>query len=243
MEPEIKIFVDKQELVKAMAERLTELTTEAISENGHCSLAISGGNTPLALFDLLAADYRDKIDWEKLKIFWVDERYVAANDPENNSFNANEHLFNKLEGSSLQLFPVPVDLEPADAATAYENTIKAELGPEPVFDIILLGMGNDGHTASLFPGSELLNENTALVRETFIADKNMFRISFTLPLINAGRNIFFLVEGSGKAKMLSNVMAGYGNRNNFPAARVVPVQGGVTWMLDEDAAKDLREMR
>ncbi|MCY7291732.1 MAG: 6-phosphogluconolactonase, partial [Ferruginibacter sp.] len=179
----------------------------------------SGGTTPTAMYKLLATDfYSKKIDWKNCYFFWGDERCVPLNDKDNNSFNAKNILLDKVPVPKKNIFITPVDESPVNAAIYYEATIKISFKTDkPSFDLILLGMGDDGHTASLYPHTTILYEEKALVKEVYVEEIKMNRVSFTAPLINNAKHILFLVAGKDKEPMLKKVLTGNYEPENYPA--------------------------
>ena len=212
-------FENADLLAKAAATYFIQLANEAIQLKGKFTVALSGGNTPAAMYKLLASDFYSKqIDWKKCYFFWGDERCVPLSNKENNSFNAKNILFDKVPVPKKNIFIIPVDESPVNAAIYYEATIKIFFKTDnPVFDLILLGMGNNGHTASLFPYTTVLQETRSLVKEVYVSEVNMFRISFTAPLINNAKHILFLVTGDSKQAMLKKILEGAYKPDEYPA--------------------------
>lgn len=239
----ISVFKSKAAMAKAAAELVIEISEKAIKEHGKFTWVLSGGSTPENLFTLLATlEYRDKIDWKKTFIFWGDERFVPENDDLNNAFNAKKLLLNHLAIPSKNIFPIPVNSSPDLAAKKYEVTIKKFFGKDiPRFDLIFLGLGQDGHTASLFPGSDVLFEKTQLVSDVYEADQKMYRITITPVLINKAHTIVFLVEGKNKAEILNTVINGTRKPEKFPAQIIHADEGNLNWYVDEKAASLLFE--
>ena len=209
-------------LAKAAAEYFIKLAEEAIKLKGKFIVALSGGNTPAAMYKLLSTDfYINRINWKSIYFFWGDERCVALNDKNNNSYNAKNILLNKVTVPKKNIFIIPVNESPVNAAIYYEATIKIVFKTDkPVFDLILLGMGDNGHTASLFPNTTILQEAKALVKEVYVKEIKMNRISFTAPLINNAKHILFLVTGKEKQQMLKTVLEGKYEPEKFPAQMI-----------------------
>ena len=209
-------------LAKAAAEYFIKLADEAIKLKGKFTVALSGGNTPAAMYKLLSTEfYINRIDWKNIYFFWGDERCVALNDKNNNSYNAKNILLDKVSIPKKNIFIIPVDESPVNAAIYYEATIKTFFKTDkPVFDLILLGMGDNGHTASLFPNTTILQEAKALVKEVYVDEIKMDRISFTAPLINNAKHILFLVTGKEKQQMLKTVLEGKYEPEKFPAQMI-----------------------
>jgi 6-phosphogluconolactonase len=209
-------------LATAAADYFVQLSNEAINAKGKFIVALSGGSTPATLFTLLATDeYAAKIQWKKVYIFWGDERCVALDSTDNNAFNAKNILLNKVPIPTKNIFAIPVEETPVNAAIYYEATIKIFFkSDKPVFDLILLGMGDDGHTASLFPHSTILQEKNKLVMEVFLPEKNVWRISMTEQIINAAKNKLFLISGKAKETMLNIVLHGNKDFEKYPAQMI-----------------------
>ena len=215
----ISYFDDPAQLAKVAADLIADLSADAIRERGRFTIALSGGNTPATLYALLAQEpYRSRIDWKKFYFFWGDERCVPACSKDNNSHNAKKALLDRVPVPAENIFPIQVNLPPAEAAAEYMQTLEDFFkDPNPKFDLILLGMGDNGHTASLFPHTTILHETKATVKEVNVEEVKMFRISFTAPLINHAAHILFLVAGKDKALMLKTVLAGPFEPDNYPA--------------------------
>lgn len=241
---QITIVRPPQTLAEAATERMVALAKRDIAAHGRFSVALSGGGTPQAMFKLLAAQYRDAIAWDKVFVFWGDERFVPPDDEESNYRMARETLLDHVPLPAANIFPVPtVGSTPVKAAQAYAETISAFFGSEtPRFSLILLGMGPDGHTASLFPGQpEPRSPGDALVIAVHDSPKPPpDRISFTYRLINAANHVLFLVGGADKAAAVQQVLEGPRRRAEFPSQGVQP-EGTLEWLLDEAAAQELHQ--
>ena len=231
-------------LARAAARHFVACSLEAVAIRGLFTVALSGGSTPRSLYEVLAdpdEPFRELVPWSNTHFFWSDERHVPPDHPDSNYRMAHE--------SMLSHVPVPKDNihrihsenpDPAAAAQAYEETIKEVTGPiVPQLDLILLGLGNDGHTASIFPGSEVLNETTRLVAAPWVEQLKTYRITMTLPLINSATSVLFLVSGSEKAEIVREVLQG---PRRCPAQEVKPGSGELWWMLDKDAGSRLHNI-
>jgi 6-phosphogluconolactonase len=215
----ITYFNNTDLLAKAAAEYFIKIAKEAIELKGKFTVALSGGSTPGTMYQLLTDNfYNQQIEWKKCYFFWGDERCVPLNDKDNNAFTAKNILLDKVFVPKKNIFIVPVDESPVNAAIYYEATIKIFFKTDsPSFDLILLGMGNNGHTASLFPNTTILHEQKALVKEVYVNEIKMNRISFTAPLINNAKHILFLVAGAEKDTMLKKVLEGDYKPDEYPA--------------------------
>jgi len=240
---EIRVLTTPQELFAAAAEAVAQLAVEAVAERGRFTLALSGGSTPKSLYTLLATNARTSLPWDRMFFFWGDERHVPPNHPDSNYRMANEAMLSKVPVPADNVFRIKA--ENADAAAAaqeYELTLRRFFREEsgvPNFDLILLGMGPDGHTASLFPGTAALQENSRLVVANWVEKLKTHRLSFTFPVLNAARCVLFLVSGIDKAAVLKTVLEDDVPGEQYPAKLVRPSAGKLIWMLDRGAASAL----
>ena len=240
----ISVFDNEELLSIAAADFIVKLGAKAIETNGKFTIALSGGSTPSKLFSLLAtAAYSKAINWKQTFVFWGDERCVPADDERNNSYIAKQLLLNNVAVPAENIFTVPVKMPPEKGAYHYEQTLKIFFkNQQPAFDLILLGMGDNGHTASLFPHTPILNETKALVKAVYIKELNMYRISFTALMINFAKNILFLVTGKQKAGMLHTVLEGKINTEKYPAQLIKASKGShLYWFTDKAAAAKLKK--
>jgi len=217
---------------------------EAVSARGRFTIALSGGSTPKSLYNLLATNARTTLPWEHTLFFWGDERHVPPTDPESNYRMVDEAMLSKVPVPPANVYRMPAENPDAEAvAETYEQTLRKvfQLGPNdvPQFDLILLGMGPDGHTASLFPGTAGLKEKSRLVIANWVEKLKTYRLSFTLPVINAARSVAFLVSGTDKAPVLKAVLEGNDPGELYPAKLVHPKDGKLIWFLDRAAASAL----
>ncbi|HEX5689297.1 MAG TPA: 6-phosphogluconolactonase [Roseiflexaceae bacterium] len=240
---EIVVRADQAALAEEAARAFVTLANTAIAEHGRFRVALSGGSTPRALHQRLAGQYHRAIEWERVEIFWGDERFVPPDDPESSFLMARETLLAHVPIPAAHIFPyATVGGTPEAAAHAYAETLKARFGDElPRFDLILLGIGPDGHTASLFPGHpEVVAPSDALVVAVHDAPKPPpDRLTFTLRLINAAANVIVLVGGADKAATLRDVLRGAHDIARLPAQGVRPERGTLTWLVDAAAAQQL----
>ena len=230
-------------LAAAAAEFVVDAAAAAVAARGVARIAISGGNTPKAMFALLAdrsQPFFAKMPWDKLHLFWVDERCVPPTDKDSNYRMTNEAMLSKVPLPGAQVHRMEGELEPESAATRYEAAIRAEFGEGmPVFDLVLLGMGDDGHTASLFPHTAGLHEETRFVIANHVPQKDTWRITLTAPVINSGRAVAFLIEGADKAPVIHDVFLGPYDPESKPSQLIRPESGALTLLLDQAAAAKL----
>jgi 6-phosphogluconolactonase len=234
----IHIFKNKQEAAKASAGLLIRAAKDAVGREGRFSIALTGGSSPKELYQLLATEpYRSQVPWEKTHIFWGDERSVPHDDEQNNARMSFKLLLDHVPVPAHQIHRMSGELPPAEAAWQYEEILKKYFGDQvPQFDLILLGMGDDGHTASLFPGTPVLGEKDRWVAELFLKQQDMYRITLTAPLINKARQIVFQVFGENKAGVLKQVLEGPTQPEKLPSQLIKPGNGELHWFLDEAAA-------
>ncbi len=238
----IEVVATAADLFHAAAEEFITAARTAIGAQGRFSVALSGGSTPKALYSLLASNYAN-FAWNRVFLFFGDERHVPPTDPESNYRMVNESLLSKITIPAENVFRVQGENpDAAAAASDYEAQIRRffelKSGEFPRFDLILLGMGPDGHTASLFPDSEALNEQSRLVVANWVAKFNTHRITFTFPVLNRAGEVMFLASGADKADMLHQVLETK-STPPLPSQRVEPSDGKLLWLLDEAAAAKL----
>jgi len=241
---EIRILTTPQELFAAAAEEVVRAANEAISARGRFALALSGGSTPKSLYTLLATNARASFPWERSFFFWSDERHVPPTDPDSNYRMADESMLSKIPVPAGNVFRIAAENpDAAAAADLYEQTLRkffaVEAGQFPHFDLILLGLGPDGHTASLFPGTAALQDKSHLILANWVEKLKTSRISFTLPLLNAARCVAFLVSGTDKAPALHAVLETDAPGEQYPSKLVQPTDGKLIWLVDRAAASEL----
>jgi 6-phosphogluconolactonase len=231
-------FENGEAFIKAVADFIIAIANKAVAKKEKFTIALSGGNTPNKLYSLLATDaYSKQMPWKNTFVFWGDERCVALSDEQNNAHVAISLLLDKVGIPPLNIFPIPVNLSPAEAAIQYEQTIKSFFGNEtPVFDLVLLGLGENAHTASLFPGTEVLNERRHWIKEVYVDEQKMFRVTMTAPLINLANNIAFLLTGKSKAEVVKTVLTAPYEPEKYPAQLIKPINGKLFWLADKDAS-------
>lgn len=235
MGAEIKIYPDADGVARAAAERFTTLAAEAIAARGLFAVALAGGSTPRAAYVLLASDeFARQVDWARVHVFWGDERCVPPDHPDSNYRMAREALLDRIPIPGDNVHRIQGELPPERAAAIYQAELEAVLSPGGRLDLVLLGMGADGHTASLFPGTAALEEGERAVLAVHVERLRAWRVTLTLPLINAARKVIFVVTGASKAKTLQSVLAGpFGS---YPAQRVRPTSGQLAWLLEASVA-------
>ncbi len=239
-QPDIRVFPDLNALSRRAAETAVEIINDAVRERGRCALALSGGETPMPLHRLLASANRERIPWSQVDVFWGDERYVAHDDARSNYRMARETLLDHVPCPAANVHPMPTHFsDPDEAAWDYQATLERHWkGAAPQLDLVLLGMGPDGHTASLFPGSVALHEQVRWVVASTGPAESPRRLTLTFPAFARTAHAHFLVSGSDKAAALSHVLSG-ADPNVYPAAGIQPTRGQVVWWLDQDAASAL----
>jgi len=227
-----------EELLAKLAEYFIDSANESIEKKGRFSVALSGGSSPELLYGLLASPaFCERVDWSKVYFFLGDERYVPLTDAASNFKMIKTVLFVPLGIDVSQVFPVDTSLSPAAAAADYLQKIQQHFdGSQPCFDLVLLGLGDNSHTASLFPFTDILQESEALVKAVFLPDQLLYRVSFTAPLINMAHRVAFLVYGVAKATAVKNVIEGTEDNLHYPAQMIHPVDGALDWFLDTTAA-------
>jgi len=241
---EIRILTTPQELFEVAAEEVVRAATEAVAQRGQFTIALSGGSTPKNLFNLLATNARTVFPWDRTYFFWSDERHVPPTDPESNYRMAEEIMLSKIPVNAGNVFRIAAENPDAAAvAEAYEQTLRKffqlQPGQVPVFDLILLGVGPDGHTASLFPNTAGLQEKTRLVIANWVDKLKANRLTMTLPVLNSAREMSFLASGTDKAQVLRTVLEEDAPPEQYPAKLVRPSNGRLIWFVDRAAASQL----
>jgi len=237
---EVKIFKDLTELAEAVAGEFIRIGNQAISEKGRFSTALAGGSTPRKAYQLVTESHGDNLDWSQVHFFWGDERCVPPDRPESNYKMAYDTLLKYVSVPESNINRMKGELEPHQAAEKYQKNLHAFFKDSPGFDLVLLGMGSDGHTASLFPGTGAVFEKHHWVRAYFIPKIDAWRITLTPAIINQSEHVIFMVSGARKASSLKEVLESPQQPERFPAQIIQPEKGTLTWMIDEEAAKMLR---
>jgi 6-phosphogluconolactonase len=238
----INVFNNEDEVLNGLANYIVDIAESSIANHGQFSVALSGGNSPKKLYELLASpSYKDKVEWNKVHFFFGDERYVPHTDPQSNYLMAKKALLEPLDLSYKQIFPIDTSLSPEEAAKKYTTDINYYFaGTDVRFDLVLLGLGDNSHTASLFPHTPVLHDKTVAAKEVFLEDQQVFRITMTAPLINQAHHIAFLVYGEGKAVAVHHVIEDKKDIENYPAQLINSQSADLQWFLDKEAASQLK---
>jgi len=237
----IRVFNDYEALSLAAAELFVNLADQAIKSNGRFSVALSGGHTPHRLYEILSTNpFLEKIHWEDVHVFMGDERCVPLDDSRSNFLMARRTLLDRVPIPEYQIHPILGNLPASMAAILYETELRNFFGVlQPSLDLILLGLGDNAHTASLFPHTTVLGENERWVREVYLAEQSMYRVTLTAPIINQARDVIFLVSGAEKASALQSVLEGAHLPHEYPAQLIQPNGAHPIWMVDKAAAHKL----
>ncbi len=239
---QVRVFQDREAMSRAAAKFFAERAQEHSSTHGRFTVALSGGSTPKLLYTLLGSPpYSDSLPWQQLHFFWVDERCVSPDHPESNYKLAFDAFLSRISIPGPNIHRMRGEDYPAVAAQAYEEELRRFFGGPgvPVFDLIILGAGEDGHTASLFPGSEALREKARFVVPVMLPSPKINRITLTLPVLNHSAKVVVLVTGRAKAGVVREILEG-GAPQRYPAGLVRPENGDVVWFIDRDAAAGLK---
>lgn len=237
----LKISKDIETLSHVFADWLVGYINEVLSARDHFTIALAGGNTPRRLYQLLATDeYRDKVEWKRIHFFWGDERYVPPSDDRNNAKMAFEALLNHVPLNREQVYPMQTEGDPQESAAAYEQILHRYFDQHnATFDLVLLGLGDNAHTLSLFPGYKVVKETTKWVCSFFLKEEDIYRITLTAPVVNLASRVAFLVSGGDKAAAVYHVYAGEHDPDLYPAQIIQPFNSSLYWFCDEAAAADL----
>lgn len=238
----VQIFADPEAVAHALADLFVNVGQAATADRGCFRVALSGGNTPRAAYGLLAQEpRRDALSWSDVFVYFGDERCVPPDDEQSNYLMAEKAFLADVPIPAPNVHRIRGEIDPAAAAADYATILRTDLGEPPRFDLVLLGLGPDGHTASLFPGTSPLTDDAALVRAVYAESQGMWRVTITPELINAARTVAFAVDGSEKAAILGAVLEGEYDPTKYPAQIVAPESGGLTWLVDALAAGQLHE--
>ena len=239
----VRVFDDAEAVARAAAETFARLSSEAVEERGVFSVALSGGTTPRRVYELLASDeYSDRVPWAGVHVFFGDERAVPADDAESNYRMASEALLSRVAVPEENVHRIEGQGDAAANASDYESVMRDFFGDadRPRFDLVFLGMGDDGHTASLFPQTSALAETRAWVAANWVEKLGAWRITLTAPAVNEARRVVFLVTGAGKAERLREVLNGEPDPSRLPSQMIRPRDGALEWYVDRAAASKLR---
>jgi 6-phosphogluconolactonase len=238
----ISIADNPDQLSHKATEWITLYIQKVISEKNQFTIALSGGNTPKKLYDLLTSEqFRHQIDWAKMHFFWGDERYVPFTHERNNARMAFETLLDKVPVLKEQIYIMRTDIPPEDSAAEYEKILREyfDQHSKHSFDLVLLGLGDNAHTLSLFPGYEVVREKKKWVTSFYLKEEQTFRITLTAPIVNNSGRVAFLVSGGDKAAALYHVLSGDHNPDLYPAQAIQPFNDELYWFTDKAAAADL----
>jgi len=230
-----------EELYVSAAKEVVQVVTGCRKEGRECFVALAGGSTPRGLYQLLTGEpYRSQLSWEYLRVFWGDERTVPPDHHESNFRMAEEALLSQVPVPARQVFRMEGELPAGEAAARYEAVLREQFrlspGEFPKFDLILLGMGSDGHTASLFPGTSAVTESHKLVAAPWVEKLHTHRVTLTPPVLNAAKHVVLLVSGQDKATALHAVLEGPSEPDRYPAQVINATAGNVVWLINQDAA-------
>lgn len=240
MPARVYVYPDLESLSRAVARDVVGAARAAVADHGRFFLALPGGTTPRLLYRLLAQEFRAQIPWERVELFWGDERYVPKDHLQSNYRVVKETLLDHVPVPAQNVHPMPTDrADPAEAARLYEAELKAVFGETLRFDLVLLGLASDGHMASLFPGSRALDEATRWVVAVRVPAEPPRRLTLTFPVLNSAAQVFFLVAGLAKAGALHRALVGTTDVRLGPATGIRPASGSVTWWVDSAAASML----
>jgi 6-phosphogluconolactonase len=236
------VYETPEELAEAAARDFVARANEAINGRGRFAVALAGGSTPKATYEVLARDYSDELDWSKVHVFFGDERTVPPDHEDSNYRMAHEALLSRVRVGSVHR--MRGELPPAEAAAAFEEELREFFGPDgpPSFDLILLGLGEDGHTASLFPETSALDVTDRWVVANPVPKLGTTRLTLTVPVMNAAKAVAFLVAGEGKAETLAEILECGADPREYPAKFIRPEDGHLTWMVDRAAAERVNRL-
>jgi 6-phosphogluconolactonase len=244
-EPNVFVFEDAESVARTAAARIAELARGATGARGLFTIALSGGSTPRRVFELLAREeFRESLDWPSVHVFFGDERMVPPDHAESNYRMASEALLSRVSIPAENIHRMKGEGDAAANARQYEDELRDFFGDsaQPRFDLVMLGMGDDGHTASLFPSTAALEETRAWVAANWVEKLSAWRVTLTAPAINAARHVLFLVNGAGKAARLREVLGGERDPARLPSQLIAPEDGALEWFVDRAAAAALADI-
>ncbi|MEJ0102461.1 MAG: 6-phosphogluconolactonase [Bacteroidota bacterium] len=239
----LNVSADTEEMSKRVAEWIIQYINETVKKQDRFTIVLSGGNTPKKLYQLLSSpSYIDRIDWKKLHFFWGDERYVPFTDERNNAKMCFDNLLNHVPIVKKQVHVMQTDIAPEVSAAAYEKILHEYFHRKKhSFDLVLLGLGDNAHTLSLFPGYDIIHEKEKWTDAFYLEEQKMYRISLTVPIVNKAARIAFLVSGADKAASLYNVLFGEHDPDLYPAQVIQPFNDETYWFTDKAAAADIKQ--
>lgn len=241
---QVQVFSDLEKISHKAAQMFVNISRNCIASQRKFSAALSGGSTPRRLYTLLSSDqYRNEVYWPSVHFFWADERCVPKEHEESNFKTAFDRLLSKVPIPDENIHRIRGEEDPDKGARDYEEDVRKFFGisGSPMFDLVILGMGEDGHTASLFPGSKSLDERVRLALPVYLEKPNWNRITLTLPVLNNAAQIIYLVAGRSKAAVLSEILGGGHKKDDYPAGLINPTHGRLVWLLDREASSKLKE--
>ena len=235
----IKTFPNNQELAKFVSEFFFQANINSIKNHGRFNVVLAGGSTPKTTYRILGSEpYISQVDWQRTHLFWGDERCVNPTHPDSNYYMTKESLIKNIPIADDQIYRMKGELKPTFAARSYEETLKTKLGKDPSFDMVILGIGQDGHTASLFPRTAAVRKTHHWVKANYVEKLDSWRLTLTSTIINKAKRIVFLVSGENKAKIVKQIRTGKFLPNRFPVQLIYP-NGGEFLMLGDQAALKL----
>jgi len=239
----IQIWKTRDELRQSVAGRIYEVIRRTLKEKTQCCIVLSGGETPRNVYRRMGLDETNKlIDWNRVQVFFSDERAVPPDDPQSNYGMIQREWTSHIPIPRSHIHRIQGEFDPKSAARKYEQEIRKVCKQDPmVFDLVLLGVGEDGHTASLFPGTDAVLEKVELVTSTFVPQFKNWRVTLTVPILNAAREIIFLAAGTKKASIVRRILEKDTPDIELPASLIQPAQGTLCWMIDEEAGSELKE--
>jgi 6-phosphogluconolactonase len=240
----IWVYDDFESLSRAAAGLFVQQAQQAVRDRGRFSVALSGGHTPQRMYALLAGPlFQERVPWQQIDIFWGDERCVPPDDPRSNERMAREALLDHVPVRSEHVHPIRCARAPQQTAEQYEAFLRGFFAGRPArLDLVLLGLGENGHTASLFPNMPVLEERERWVADVYVPEQELHRVTLTAPLINQAAVVAFLVAGADKAQVVSDVVQGPSDPRRLPAQLIQPHEGQLHWLLDREASSRLRQI-
>ena len=239
----IQIWKTRDDLEKSVVGKIFDVICKSLKENARCCIALSGGETPKNVYRLMGQDTGKRlVDWNRVQVFFCDERAVPPNNPNSNYGMIEHEWISYISIPQENIHRIKGEIDPKIAAEEYEQEMRKVFRNDPtVFDLVLLGIGEDGHTASLFPGTDAALEKEALVESVFVKQLNSWRVTLTIPILNAAREIIFLAAGKQKSSILQRILNAKETDSKLPASLIHPKDGTLSWMIDEEAGSLLKQ--